>query len=73
MDRQPVSTHRRGVVCIFCSMRSPLPVSLSDERPPYIFAAPNPLLSLIRCQWCGKEAQYRASEIIILQEAAAPH
>jgi hypothetical protein len=63
-------SHRRGVVCIFCSTRTPLPVP-SDQNRNDAFADRHSWLTLVRCDWCGKEAQYMADEVVVMQAAAA--
>lgn len=69
MNHEPVGTTSNGVVCIFCSTRTPLSPSSHNQTSGNGFAARTGLLSLVRCQCCGKEAQYRAMEIIPMQSA----
>jgi len=70
MNCEPVSPQLKGVVCIFCSRRTPLPVSSLNQAPANGFADRTARISLIRCQHCSKEAQYRAIEVIPLQVAS---
>lgn len=71
MNWELVMSHRRGVVCIFCSTRTPLPVSLFDPKRWDAFGDLHSGLLVARCESCGKEAQYTPGEIIAIQTAAA--
>jgi len=42
MSREPAESHRRGVVCMFCSTRTKLPVSFSDQKESYFWGESNP-------------------------------
>jgi len=71
MNSESVAADRsKGVICIFCLTRTPLPVSFSDKKTSPMFAEWGPRISLIRCQHCGKEAPYRSIEIISLPATA---
>jgi hypothetical protein len=69
MTFEPAST-LQGVICIFCSTRTPLHTSFSDKKTSLVLAKSKPRLSLVRCQYCGKEAPYPAIEIIPLPVGA---
>ena len=70
MTLEPAST-LQGVVCIFCSTQTPLHASFSGKKASPMLANSKPWLSLVRCQCCGKEAQYRGIEIIPLPVTAS--
>jgi len=65
MNGEP-ATHNCEVVYIFCSTRT----RFSNLGLVNLVARPAPAISLVRCQWCGKEAQYQAKEIISLRAAS---
>jgi len=71
MNCESVSTHDKGVVCIFRSTRTPLPVPSLNHTPANGSMSEFARLSLVRCQSCGKEAQYQAIEIIPLRLTAS--
>ena len=72
MTFEPAST-LEGVICIFCSTHTPLHTSLAGKKTSLVLTNTKPRLSLVRCQCCGKEAQYRGMEIIPLPMGANYH
>jgi hypothetical protein len=51
---------RKQVNCIFCGLPTPVPIPGPGK---FAGCAPSSLL-IIRCNQCGKEAPYRAGEIL---------
>jgi len=45
----------KGVTCMFCGLPTPLPPSVPSKLSH---------ISIVRCKLCGKEAPYRACDII---------
>jgi hypothetical protein len=62
MSQQPETQHWSGVVCMFCGRRTPLPVSTGPKT------SEGRRVLILRCQVCGKEAPYQASEMFEFQE-----
>jgi hypothetical protein len=56
-----------GVICLYCGVHTPLPVSASRGLSTDAIAMSNPPLSIVRCQVCGKEAPYLADEIVVFK------
>jgi hypothetical protein len=52
-------THNE-VACIYCGLPTPVPVSGSGQ----LASHATPRTSIIRCEVCGKEAPYRARDIV---------
>ena len=50
----------KGVTCMFCGLPTPVPVS----GPSKFSSHPPRHISIVRCKLCGKEAPYRACDII---------
>ena len=65
MNQETKKLQQSGVVCLFCGRSTPLPEAAgprtSEERRGVI----------IRCRVCGKEAPYKAEEIIDLEDETA--
>jgi hypothetical protein len=55
---------RKEVNCIFCGLPTPVPAPGPGKFAGY---APSSL-SIVRCNLCGKEAPYRASEVLEFDE-----
>lgn len=53
-----------GVVCLYCGLHTPLPVSKSRRQCTDSLGISNPALSIVRCHSCGKEAPYLADEYV---------
>jgi len=71
MNREAAVSHRRGVVCIFCSTRTPLPIPQDQKRRHEAFEDRRSGLTVVRCDWCGREAQYMADEVVVMRASAA--
>jgi len=71
MNCEPVPMQPKGVVCIYCSMRTPLPAPSLKQAPATQVADAAGRFSIVRCRWCGKEALYFAMEAIPLQSPAS--
>ena len=58
---QESGEHSNGVVCLFCRICTRLPAGLrASEGWRHVV--------IVRCQLCGKEAPYHATEIIDFEE-----
>ena len=58
---QESAEHSNGVVCLFCRVCTRLPAGLRASEGWR-------RVVIVRCQVCGKEAPYHASEIIEFEE-----
>jgi hypothetical protein len=58
---QESGEHSNGVVCLFCRVCTRLPAGLRASKGWR-------RVVIVRCQLCGKEAPYHATEIIEFQE-----
>ena len=69
MNGEPVAIAHKGVTCIFCGTRTPvrLEPALKHAFVPIFHLG----LSVIRCDTCGKEAQYQTKEITLLHAQAS--
>ena len=66
LSQRPETATHRGVMCIFCGL--PTPVQESHEgTAPTDAPRRNRRVSIVRCEVCGKEAQYRSYEISELE------
>ena len=54
------SMTRKEVTCIFCGLSTPMPASGPSRLP----GRPPRHIAIVRCKVCGKEAPYRACDII---------
>lgn len=50
----------KEVICIFCGLPTPVPASDPSKIASYVPRR----ISIIRCKVCGKEAPYRACDIL---------
>ena len=59
-----------GVVCLYCGVYTPLPVSTKRSPSTGHLTMFNPPLSIIRCHRCGKEAPYLADDVVIFKSTS---
>ena len=57
-----------GVVCLYCGLHTPLPVSKARLECTDSLGVSNAALSIVRCHSCGKEAPYLAGEYVVIKE-----
>jgi hypothetical protein len=62
-DQNPETMTRREVICIFCGLATPVPVSSPRARASHGARKTSGIL-IVRCDVCGKEAPYHPPRYI---------
>ena len=57
----------KGVTCLFCGARTPIPTS-TDIETGREFDHSSSRYCIVRCSLCGKEAPYLSSELLDIDE-----